>query len=136
MTLFWNKVREFGALLARHGFLVDGEDVFYLRHDEVRSALEELRLFWSSGGAGLAARSAATGRRSSSGGSRSTRRCAEWSPPPRSARCPTTITEPITVMLWGITQRARPGMALADSDGGDELSGIAGSPGWPKAQRA
>ena len=31
MTLFWNKAREFGRLLAAHGFLVDGEDVFYLR---------------------------------------------------------------------------------------------------------
>ena len=30
------------------------EDVFFLRHDEVRSALEELRLVWSSGGAGAA----------------------------------------------------------------------------------
>lgn len=49
MTLFWNKVREFGALLAEHGFLVDGEDVFYLRHDEARAALEQLRLAWSSG---------------------------------------------------------------------------------------
>ena len=27
-TIFWNKVREFGALLARVGFLADGEDVF------------------------------------------------------------------------------------------------------------
>ena len=42
--VFWNKVREFGALLAAHGFLADQEDVFFLRHDEVRSALEELRL--------------------------------------------------------------------------------------------
>ena len=54
MTIFWNKVREFGALLKRHGFLADEEDVFLLRHDEVRSALEELRLDWSSGGAGAA----------------------------------------------------------------------------------
>ena len=35
------------------GFLADGEDVFLLRHDEVRSALEALRLDWSSGGAGV-----------------------------------------------------------------------------------
>ena len=54
-TIFWNKVREFGALLAGHGFLVDSEDVFYLRHDEVRAALEELRIFWSTGGAGVGA---------------------------------------------------------------------------------
>ena len=52
-TIFWNKVRAFGALLARVGFLEDGEDVFLLRHDEVRSALEALRLDWSSGGAGV-----------------------------------------------------------------------------------
>jgi pyruvate,water dikinase len=52
LGLFWNKVREFGALLAREGFLAELEDVFFLRHGEVREALEELRLFWSSGGAG------------------------------------------------------------------------------------
>ncbi len=30
-TVFWNKVREFGELLARHGFLEDAEDIFYLQ---------------------------------------------------------------------------------------------------------
>ena len=52
-TVLWNKVREFGALLSHHAFLADSEDVFFLRHEEVRSALEELRLQWSSGGAGV-----------------------------------------------------------------------------------
>ena len=51
-TVFWNKVREFGALLCRHGFLTDQEDIFYLRSDDVRSALDELRLDWSTAGAG------------------------------------------------------------------------------------
>jgi hypothetical protein len=45
-------VREFGALLSDHWLLVDPEDVFFVRHDEVRSALEELRIRWSSGGQG------------------------------------------------------------------------------------
>ena len=35
LTRWWNKVREFGALLARHGFLEDGEDVFQLSRHEV-----------------------------------------------------------------------------------------------------
>src|SRR5205807_8209228 len=30
LTRWWNKIREFGALLARRGFLADGEDVFHL----------------------------------------------------------------------------------------------------------
>ena len=63
-TVFWSKVREFGTLLAEHGFLEEFEDVFYLRHDEVRIALADLRLHWSSGGAGCRA-GLATGPRSS-----------------------------------------------------------------------
>ena len=54
LTVFWNKVREFGALLASRRFLAEADDVFYLRHDELREALHELRLAWSSGDAGAA----------------------------------------------------------------------------------
>ena len=51
-TLFWNKVREFGALLARHALpRPRARTSSYLRHDELGSALEELRLWWSSGAA-------------------------------------------------------------------------------------
>src|SRR5439155_15505219 len=50
LTRWWNKVREFGALLARHGFLEDAEDVFQLSRHEVASALDELLLSWAAGG--------------------------------------------------------------------------------------
>ena len=40
LTRWWNKVREFGALLANHGYLEDVEDVFHLSRHEVASALE------------------------------------------------------------------------------------------------
>ncbi len=102
LTIFWNKVREFGALLARHGFLAEQEDVFYLRHDEVRSALEELRLDWSSGGAGVARGPAhwppiVERRKSIYEAMRA------WAPPPALGQVPDEITEPLTVILWGIT---------------------------------
>ena len=35
LTRFCNKIREFGALLAEHGFLADAEDVFQLARHEV-----------------------------------------------------------------------------------------------------
>ena len=38
---FFNKVREFGALLAKHGF-IDGEDIFQLSRHEAMQALEAL----------------------------------------------------------------------------------------------
>ena len=53
LTRWWNKVREFGALLAEHGFLADGEDIFQLSRHEVASALDELVLTWATGGVAL-----------------------------------------------------------------------------------
>src|ERR1700722_11150209 len=53
LTRWWNKVREFGALLAEHCFLEDGEDVFQLSRHEVASALDELVLTWATGGVAL-----------------------------------------------------------------------------------
>ena len=49
-TLFWNKVREFGALLARHGFLDRWRRHLPPPSRRGRAALQELRLVWSSGG--------------------------------------------------------------------------------------
>ena len=47
---FYNKIREFGALLARNGYLADGEDIFMLSRHEAQMALEELCLMWATGG--------------------------------------------------------------------------------------
>jgi pyruvate,water dikinase len=128
-TLFWNKVREFGALLTRHGFLADGEDVFYLRHDEVREALEELRMHWSYGGVGalrgpgywppLVAR-----RRSIH------EAMYEWAPPPALGRVPEAITDHLSVMLWGFTdQHIQEWLSAQDGTGESTLTGFAASPG-------
>ena len=128
-TLFWNKVREFGALLARHGFLDDEEDVFHLRHDEVRSALQELRLWWSSGGLSrvigprhwppIVARRKAIYEA-----------MCRWPAPPALGRVPESISEPFTVMLFGITrERLAEWLSASGTAGGGTLTGLAASPG-------
>ena len=128
MTIFWNKVREFGALLKRHGFLADQEDVFLLRHDEVRSALEELRLHWSSGGAGVA-------RGPRWWPSLVERRRAiydamcVWAPPPALGRPPGEMTDPLAVMLWGVTNERVRDWLSSDGDTAEVLTGCAASPG-------
>jgi pyruvate,water dikinase len=128
-TLFWNKVREFGALLAEHGFLAEQEDVFYLRHPEVREALEELRRNWSSGGAGAPRGPGywppiVERRKSIHDAMR------EWAPPPAVGRVPGTITDPTAIMLWGITdERIQEWLASLDGAGERTLRGTAGSPG-------
>src|SRR4249920_2702561 len=48
-NLFFNKIREFGTLLAAHGFFASPEDVFQLTHYEVEAAIIDLMLSWGIG---------------------------------------------------------------------------------------
>ena len=127
-TLFWNKVREFGALLAGHDFLSEHEDVFYLRPDEVRTALEELRLWWSSG-AGVARGPRhwppiVERRKSIYEAMR------DWRPPPALGPVPDAVTDPVMIMHWGITTaRVEEWLESSTVSEGRVLTGIAGSPG-------
>ena len=74
LTRWWNKLREFGALLARHGYLEDGEDVFQLGRHEVASALDELVLTWATGGRAARPPPLAADRRPAQGAAREARR--------------------------------------------------------------
>jgi pyruvate,water dikinase len=127
-TIFWNKVREFGALLARHGFLADGEDVFLLRHDEVRSALEELRLHWSSGGAGVACGPSLWPPLVERRREIYDAMCV-WAPLPALGHPPEEMTDPITIMLWGVTDERVQEWLSSDGDGAATLTGCPASPG-------
>jgi pyruvate,water dikinase len=127
-TLLWNKVRGFGALLAEHAFLRDPEDVFFLRPDEVRMALEELRMHWSSGGTGVPRGPVywppvVDGRKTIHEALR------RWSPPPALGPAPQAVTEPVMIMHWGITTERVQEWVRAADDVTDTLRGIAGSPG-------
>jgi pyruvate,water dikinase len=127
-TVLWNKVREFGALLSDHRFLVDPEDVFFLRHDEVRSALEELRIHWSSGGQGVP-------RGPAYWPPKVQRRKAiyealrRWTPPPALGQVPEAVTDPVTIMHWGITTERVQEWLRAAGEADEVIRGIAGSPG-------
>ena len=49
-SLFFNKLREVGAVLAENGFFAEADDVFYLNIHEVHEALSDLGLAWAGGG--------------------------------------------------------------------------------------
>ncbi len=129
LTVFWNKLREFGSLLARHGFLGEADDVFYLRHDEVRSALDELRIFWS-GGSVAAVRGPqhwppiVTRRQQILAALR------RWPAPPALGPVPEGSTDPVTAMLFGVTsERVREWLASSSGSRSGALSGVPGSAG-------
>jgi pyruvate,water dikinase len=52
-----------------------------------------------------------------------------FTPPPALGAVPEAITEPMTIMLWGITTERVREWAADDRDSGAALSGFAGSPG-------
>jgi pyruvate,water dikinase len=125
LTSWWNKVREFGALLARHGFLEDGEDLFNLTRHEVASAIDELVLTWATGGEPLGPKHwpPIVARRKEL-----LERLGQWTPPPAIGMTPEAITDPMTIMLWGVTTERVQEWAR-QQEGGLELTGAAASPG-------
>jgi pyruvate,water dikinase len=125
LTRWWNKIREFGALLAEHGFLEDGEDIFQLSRHEVAGALDELVLTWATGGQPLGPihwPPIVTRRR------QMLERLAEWTAPPALGVTPEAVTDPMTIMLWGVTTERVQEWAR-QQDGGQVLNGAAASPG-------
>ena len=125
LTRWWNKVREFGALLADGGFFEDAEDIFQLGRHEVSVALDELVLCWATGGQPLGPKHwpPIVARRK-----QLLDRLAQWTPPPALGVAPAEITDPMTIMLWGVTtDRVREWARQAE--GGSELKGAPASPG-------
>jgi pyruvate, water dikinase len=125
LTRWWNKIREFGALLARHSFLDDGEDIFQLTRHEVATALDELVLTWATGGQPLGPQHwpPIAARRKDL-----LERLGEWTPPPAIGVTPEAVTDPMTIMLWGVTTERVQEWAR-QTDGGTSLVGAPASPG-------
>jgi pyruvate,water dikinase len=125
LTRWWNKIREFGALLATGDFIEDGEDVFHLTRHEVASALDELTLTWATGGVALGPKHwpPIVQRRK-----QLLERLDAWTPPPALGVTPEAVTDPMTIMLWGVTTERVQEWAR-QPEGGAELRGAPAAPG-------
>jgi len=126
-NLFFNKIREFGTLLAAHEFFPKAEDVFHLNHYELESAIIDLMSSWSNGSPArgpqhwpqiVAERRAAI---------------AEWAKqptPPALGPVPDVIDDPAIVMLWGITrENLDTWLAAGTGASSNEIRGFAASNG-------
>jgi pyruvate,water dikinase len=126
-STFWSKVRELGDVFVAHGFFADREDIFYLHRNEIYGALYDLMIGWSTG-------SQPRGEVYWRPIIRKRRQIrdvlSKWSPPPALGVPPETITEPLTIMLWGITPETIEEWLGVDSDAvTGELRGVAASSG-------
>jgi pyruvate, water dikinase len=126
LTRWWNKLRQFGALLVRHRYLEDEDDIFQLGRHEVAAALDELVLMWATGGEPLGPHHwpPIVARRK-----QLLARLSEWTPPPALGAMPETVTDPMTIMLWGVTTQRVQEWARQQAGNAAELIGAAASPG-------
>jgi pyruvate, water dikinase len=124
-SVFWRKIRRLGQVLADAGFWPEADDIFWLRRDEVPLAIFDYGNAWAVGvePAGPYHWPPIIARRKEIVAALS-----EKAPPPAMNEPPEVITEPFTVMLFGITSE-RVSSWLSGGDGGGGLTGMAGSPG-------
>lgn len=125
MSVVWRKVKELGAVLAKEGLMSAEDDIMFLKRDEVDEVLWDYYSSWAVNSPTASAHH---------WGPKIERRreihqkMLAWSPPKALGEPPEVITEPFTIMLWGITSDSVQTWLGSEDDGGD-LVGMAASPG-------
>ena len=126
-TIFWSKVRELADVFVAHDFFDDREDFFYLHRHEVYDALYDLLIGWATGSQPRGEvywRPIVARRRRIRDSLRA------WTPPPALGTPPSVVTEPITIMLWGITEKTiEEWLGVDPTASSDVLRGVPASAG-------
>ncbi len=125
MSVVWRKVKELGATLAKDGLLAEHDDLLYVRPDEVEQILWDYYANWAVNSPTMSAHrwTPIIERRREIHS-----RLSDWTPPKALGEPPDVITEPFTIMLWGITSESVARWLGSDGDG-DGIKGMAASPG-------
>lgn len=125
MGTFWRKMRALSRLLAREGFWDAEDGMFYLNRNEVRDVLFDYANAWAAGVAPLGPKllGEKLAERKRIVDALSTAR-----PQPALNKPPEVITEPFTIMLWGITTETVQSW-LKGATLSDRITGLAASPG-------
>ncbi len=125
-TVFYRKIREVANILKGHGFIEDINDIFYMNWWEVYQALLDIVASW-------AVVMPEVGRHYWPQEIRRRKemlaKLKEFRPPPALGKPPEVITEPFTIMLWGVTKdRVEDWLGTAGA-AGKVIKGFPASPG-------
>jgi pyruvate, water dikinase len=127
-SLFWNKIREVGKILVEYKCIEDVEDVWYLKRSEIKDVLWDVVTAWATGSkprAPLVWPKEVAWRKGVMDKFRS------WTPPDAMGTVPDTITEPFTIVLWGITSESMSHWAKLKTIAEGDVTKIIGFPGSP-----
>ncbi len=126
-SVLWRKMRDLGDVLVAGKFIEHRDDVFMFRRSEIDDVLFDLFQGWAVGAPSRGPKYWPTEIERRKGIHKALQ---AWSAPPALGIPPEVVTEPFTVMLWGITSDSVSGW-LNSGDGNDDgtLKGFAASPG-------
>ena len=126
LSIFWRKIRRLGQVLADAGFWGEADDIFYVRRDELQQAVFDYGNGWAVGVEPMGPYywPAEIARRK-----RIIAALELKAPAPAMNEPPSVVTEPFTIMLYGITSEAVSGWLNAGVSGDGHLGGMAASPG-------
>jgi pyruvate,water dikinase len=125
-SIFWDKVRSLGRVFVAHNFFDDEEDIFFLHRNEVYSALYDVNIGWATG---IESRGVTYWRPEIARRRAIREVLKQHAPQPALGVPPEFLTEPLTVMLWGITPEAIGDWLGSSEDSGSVLRGVAASSG-------
>ncbi len=129
-SLFWNKMREVAAILKEYKFIEDVEDVWYMKRAEIKDALWDLVTGWATGSK---SRGPLVWPKEIAWRKGVMEEFRKWTPPDAMGTVPENITEPFTIVLWGITSQSMANWAKLKSIAAGDVSKIVGFPGSPGA---
>src|SRR5699024_6127252 len=102
-SMIWRRMRDLGGALVHAGFINDAEDVFMFKRNELSDVLGDMYHVWA---VGVPARGASYWPKEIARRQRIMDALEEWAAPPALGIPPEVVTEPFTVMLWGITDES------------------------------
>lgn len=125
MCVFWRKMRELANVFVQAGFFADPNDMFYFRREEIHQLLFDYGRGWAMGvpSIGPDYLPNEVARRKKIIDALSTA-----APKPAFNEPPAVVTEPFTIMLWGITTESVQGW-LSSGETTNQLKGMAASAG-------
>jgi pyruvate, water dikinase len=125
-SVLWRKMRDLGRVLVKEGFLAEADDIFYLKRNEIPDAIMDYYGNWA---VGVAPRGTAYWPREIERRKGILDALRQWSPPKALGTPPEVVTEPFTIMLWGITSESVKAWLGGGTGDSGALSGFAASPG-------
>ncbi|OPY69624.1 MAG: Chondramide synthase cmdD [Syntrophorhabdus sp. PtaU1.Bin002] len=126
-SIFWAKIRQIGAIFQNAGFIENADtDIWFLKRDEIKQALWDYVTAWATG---VKPRGPSYWPKEIAWRKGVYEKFKEWTPPPALGVPPDVVTEPFTIVLWGVTTDVLSEWLKGGEEGEGEQNTIQGSPG-------